>query len=250
VNGIGAISWDFITKPPTDSMTKGGIMPAILGTIYLTIGAIAVGLPLGIASAIYLTEYAKQGRVIRLIKVGINCLAGVPSVVFGLFGLGFFVIFMKFGSSILSGSLTLGFLILPTIIGAAEEALKAVPQTFREASLSLGVSKWQTIYRIVLPNALPGILTGSILGIGRAAGETAPIMFTAAAYFTTKLPSSIFDEVMALPYHIYVLATAGTNIEATRPIQFGTVLVLVAVVLSIDLVAIIIRSYMRKNKRW
>ncbi|NLD81836.1 MAG: phosphate ABC transporter permease PstA [Smithella sp.] len=250
VNGISAISWEFITRPPTDAMTKGGIMPAILGTIYLTIGAIAIGLPLGVASAIYLTEYAKQGRIIRLIKVGINCLAGVPSVVFGLFGLGFFVIFMKFGSSILSGSLTLGFLILPTIIGASEEALKAVPQTFREASLSLGVSKWQTIYRIVLPNALPGILTGSILGIGRAAGETAPIMFTAAAYFTAKLPGSIFDEVMALPYHIYVLATAGTNIEATRPIQFGTVLVLVAVVLGIDLIAIVIRGYMRRNKGW
>ncbi len=250
VNGIGAISWDFITKPPPDSMTKGGIMPAILGTIYLTVGAVAIGLPLGIASAIYLTEYAKQGKIVRFIKVGINCLAGVPSVVFGLFGLGFFVIFLKFGSSILSGSLTLGFLILPTIIGASEEALKSVPQTFREASLSLGVSKWQTTYRIVLPNAMPGILTGSILGIGRAAGETAPIMFTAAAYFTTKLPSSVFDEVMALPYHIYVLATAGTNIEATRPIQFGTVLVLVAVVLGIDLVAIVIRSYMRRNKRW
>ena len=250
INGISSISWDFITKLPTDSMTKGGIMPAILGTIYLTVGAVSVGLPLGIASAIYLTEYAKQGRIIRLIKVGINCLAGVPSVVFGLFGLGFFVIFMKFGSSILSGSLTLGFLILPTIIGAAEEALKAVPQTFREASLSLGVSKWQTTYRIVLPNAMPGILTGSILGIGRAAGETAPIMFTAAAYFTAKLPGSIFDEVMALPYHIYVLATAGTNIEATRPIQFGTVLVLVAVVLGIDLVAIVIRGHMRRNKRW
>jgi phosphate transport system permease protein len=249
-NGIGAISWEFITKPPTPSMTEGGIMPAILGTIYLTLGALAVGLPLGIASAIYLTEYARQGRIVRLIKVGINCLAGVPSVVFGLFGLGFFVIFLKFGSSILSGSLTLGFLILPTIIGASEEALKSVPQTFREASLSLGVSKWQTTYRIVLPNAMPGILTGSILGIGRAAGETAPIMFTAAAYFTAKLPGSVFDEVMALPYHIYVLATAGTNIEATRPIQFGTVLVLVAVVLGIDLVAIVIRSYMRRNKRW
>lgn len=250
VNGIGAVNWDFITKPPRDSMTKGGIMPAILGTIYLTIGAISIGLPLGIASAIYLTEYARQGRIVRFIKVGINCLAGVPSVVFGLFGLGFFVIFMNFGSSILSGALTLGFLILPTIIGASEEALKSVPQTFREASLSLGVSKWQTTYRIVLPNAMPGILTGSILGIGRAAGETAPIMFTAAAYFTSKLPGSIFDEVMALPYHIYVLATAGTNIEATRPIQFGTVLVLVAVVLGIDLVAIVIRSYMRMNKRW
>jgi len=250
LNGFSVISWDFITKPPTDSMTKGGIMPAILGTVYLTFGAVAVGLPLGIASAIYLTEYARQGRVIRLIRVGINCLAGVPSVVFGLFGLGFFVIYLELGSSILSGSLTLGFLILPTIIGASEEALKAVPQTFREASLSLGVTKWQTTYRIVLPNALPGILTGSILGIGRAAGETAPIMFTAAAYFTAKLPGSVFDEVMALPYHIYVLATAGTNIEATRPIQFGTVLVLVAVVLGIDLIAIVIRGYMRRNKRW
>jgi phosphate transport system permease protein len=249
-NGISVINWDFITKPPTDSMTKGGIMPAILGTLYLTSGAIAIGLPLGIVSAIYLTEYAKQGRIIRIIKVGINCLAGVPSVVFGLFGLGLFVVMMKFGSSILAGSLTLGFLILPTIIGAAEEALKSVPQTFREASLSLGVSKWQTTFRIVLPNAMPGILTGSILGIGRAAGETAPIMFTAATFFTAKLPSSIFDEVMALPYHIYVLATAGTNIEATRPIQFGTVLVLVAVVLGIDLVAIVIRGYMRRNKRW
>ena len=250
INGIGAISWEFITKPPTDSMTKGGIMPAILGTIYLTLGALAVGLPLGVVSAIYLTEYAKQGRIIRIIKIGINCLAGVPSVVFGLFGLGFFVVFLKFGSSILAGSLTLGFLIMPTIIGASEEALKSVPQTFREASLALGVSKWQTTLRIVLPTALPGILTGSILGIGRAAGETAPIMFTAAAYFTAKLPGSIFDEVMALPYHIYVLATAGTNIEQTRPLQYGTVLVLVALVLGIDLIAIIIRSYMRKQKRW
>ena len=181
-------------------------MPAILGTLYLTAGAIIIALPLGVASAIYLSEYAKGGPVIRIIRVGVNCLAGVPSIVFGLFGLGLFVVFLKFGSSILSGSLTLAFLILPTIIGAAEEALKAVPQTFREASLGLGVSKWQTILRIVLPNALPGILTGSILGIGRAAGETAPIMFTAAAFFTAKLPQSIFDEVMALPYHVYVLS--------------------------------------------
>ncbi len=250
INGIGVISWDFITKMPMDSMTKGGIMPAIVGTIYLTVGAICIGLPLGVASAIYLTEYAVQGRVIRIIKIGINCLAGVPSVVFGLFGLGLFVVMLKFGSCILSGSLTLGFLILPTIIGAAEEALKAVPQSFREASLALGVTKWQTIFRIVLPNALPGILTGSILGVGRAAGETAPIMFTAAAFFTAKLPGSIFDEVMALPYHIYVLATAGTHIEETRPMQFGTVLVLIAVVLGIDMLAIIIRGRMRKNKRW
>jgi len=250
VNGISVINWDFITLPPTDSMTKGGIMPAILGTLYLTIGAIAVALPLGVVSAIYLTEYAKQGKFIRLIRTGINCLAGVPSVVFGLFGLGFFVVYLHFGSCILSGALTLAALILPTIIGASEEALKAVPQMFREASLALGVSKWQTIYKIILPTALPGILTGSILGIGRAAGETAPIMFTAAAFFTAKLPGSIFDEVMALPYHIYVLATAGTHIEQTRPIQYGTVLVLVGLVLSVDLIAIIIRSYMRKKKRW
>jgi phosphate transport system permease protein len=250
VNGISVISWDFITLPPTDSMTKGGIMPAILGTLYLTIGAIAVALPLGVVSAIYLTEYAKQGKFIRLIRTGINCLAGVPSVVFGLFGLGFFVVYLHFGSCILSGALTLTALILPTIIGASEEALKAVPQMFREASLALGVSKWQTIYKIVLPTALPGILTGSILGIGRAAGETAPIMFTAAAFFTAKLPGSVFDEVMALPYHIYVLATAGTHIEQTRPIQYGTVLVLVGLVLGVDIIAIIIRGYMRKKKRW
>jgi phosphate transport system permease protein len=249
-NGLGAISWDFLTLAPTDSMTKGGIMPAILGTVYLTLGAIAIALPLGIVSAIYLTEYAKQGPLVRVIRIGVNCLAGVPSIVFGLFGLGLFVVFMQFGSCILSGALTLGILILPTIIGASEEALKGVPQTFREASLALGVSKWQTIYRIVLPSAMPGILTGSILGIGRAAGETAPIMFTAAAFFTAKLPSSIFDEVMALPFHIYVLATAGTHIEATRPIQFGTVLVLVGLVLAVDLIAIIIRSTIRKRKRW
>ncbi len=249
-HGFRAITWDFLTLSPTDSMTAGGIMPAIVGTLYLTIGAIAVALPLGIVSAIYLTEYAKQGRWVRIIRIGVNCLAGVPSVVFGLFGLGFFVVFLKFGSSILAGSLTLGILILPTIIGASEEALKAVPQTFREASLALGVSKWQTISRIVLPSALPGILTGAILGVGRAAGETAPIMFTAAAFFTAALPKSIFDEVMALPYHIYVLATAGTNIEMTRPLQYGTALVLIALVLGIDLIAIVIRSSMRRKKRW
>ncbi len=250
VHGISALSWEFITQPPREAMTKGGIMPAIVGTLYLTVGAIAVGLPLGIVSAVYLTEYARQGLVIRVIRIGINCLAGVPSVVFGLFGLGFFVVMLKFGSSILAGSLTLGFLILPTIIGASEEALKSVPQTFREASLALGVSKWQTILRIVLPTALPGILTGSILGLGRAAGETAPIMFTAAAFFTAKLPTSVFDEVMALPYHIYVLATAGTNIEETRPLQYGTVLVLILLVLGIDLVAILIRATIRRRKKW
>ena len=250
IHGFRAVTWDFLTLPPTDSMTKGGIMPAIVGTLYLTVGAISIALPLGVVSAIYLTEYAKQGRLIRMIRVGVNCLAGVPSVVFGLFGLGFFVVFLKFGSSILAGSLTLGILILPTIIGASEEALKSVPQTFREASLALGVSKWNTISRIVMPSALPSILTGAILGVGRAAGETAPIMFTAAAFFTAVLPRSVFDEVMALPYHIYVLATAGANIEQTRPLQFGTALVLVSLVLGIDLVAIVIRSAIRRKKRW
>ena len=250
IQGFSAISWEFLTRPPTDAMTKGGIMPAILGTVYLMVGAMVVALPLGVMSAVYLSEYSKKSRILRIIRIGINCLAGVPSIVFGLFGLGLFVVYLKFGSSILAGSLTLGILILPTIIGASEEALKSVPQTFREASLALGVSKWQTIYRIVLPNALPGILTGSILGIGRAAGETAPIMFTAAAFFTAKLPASIFDEVMALPYHIYVLATAGTRIEDTRPLQYGTALVLIALVLGIDLIAILFRSYMRRRKSW
>jgi phosphate transport system permease protein len=250
INGIGAVSVDFLAEAPRDSMTAGGIMPAILGTFYLTLGAIGIALPLGVTSAVYLSEYAKQGPLVRVIRIGINCLAGVPSIVFGLFGLSFFVVYLRFGSCILSGALTLGFLVLPTIIGASEEALRAVPQTFREASLALGVSKWQTTLRVVLPNALPGILTGSILGIGRAAGETAPIMFTAAAFFTARLPQSVFDEVMALPYHIYVLATAGTHIDQTRPIQYGTVLVLLALVLGVDLIAIAVRSYVRRKKRW
>ena len=250
VQGIGAINWTFLTEPPVDAMTKGGIFPAIMGTIYLTVGAIAIAFPLGVASSIYLNEYAREGKVVRVIRLGINNLAGVPSVVFGLFGLGLFVVFFGFGSSILAGSLTLGFLILPVIIGASEEALKAVPQTYREASLALGATKWQTIYKVVLPAALPGILTGAILGIGRAAGETAPIMFTAAAFYTAKLPSSIFDEVMALPYHIYVLATAGTYIEQTRPLQYGTALVLITLVLGINLVAIIIRTRMRRKQSY
>lgn len=250
VKGYRAINWTFLTQPPIDAMTKGGIFPAIVGTFYLTVGAILIAFPLGLGSAIYLSEYAGEGKMVRTIRLGINNLAGVPSVVFGLFGLGLFVVFLGFGSSILSGSLTLGFLILPVIIGASEEALKAVPQTYREASLALGGTKWQTIYRVVLPSALPGILTGSILGIGRAAGETAPIMFTAAAFYTSKLPSSIFDEVMALPYHIYVLATAGTHIEETRHLQYGTAMVLIALVLGINLVAIIMRTRMRRKQTY
>lgn len=250
IHGARAISWTFLTEAPRDAMTQGGIFPAIMGTFYLTIGAMAIAFPLGVASAIYLSEYAREGRLVRIIRLGINNLAGVPSVVFGLFGLALFVVYFGFGSSILSGSLTLGFLILPVIIGASEEALKSVPQTYREASLALGATKWETIFKVVMPAALPGILTGSILGIGRAAGETAPIMFTAAAYYTARLPSSIFHEVMALPYHIYVLATAGTHIEETRPLQYGTALVLISLVLGINLLAIVIRTRMRRKQTY
>jgi phosphate transport system permease protein len=246
-NGWRAINWTFLTQAPTDSMTQGGILPCIVGTLYLSLGAIAVALPIGVASAIYLHEYARPGRLMRIIRLGINNLAGVPSVVFGLFGLAFFVTWLHFGVSILAGALTLGALSLPVIIGASEEALRTVPQTYREASLALGATKWQTIYKVVLPAALPGILTGAILGLSRAAGETAPIMFTAAVFYTPQLPTSVFDEIMALPYHIYVLATAGTEIEATRHLQYGTALVLIILVLGMNLIAIIYRSRLRRR---
>jgi len=247
IKGWRAINWTFLTQPPMDSMTQGGILPCIVGTACLSLGAILIALPIGVASAIYLHEYARPGRVIRLIRLGINNLAGVPSVVFGLFGLAFFVVYLKMGVSMLAGALTLGAMSLPVIIGSAEEALRAVPDTYREASLGLGATKWQTIYRVVLPAALPGILTGAILGLSRAAGETAPIMFTAAVYFTPSLPSSVFDEIMALPYHIYVLATAGTEIEATRHLQYGTSLVLIILVLGLNLMAIIYRARLQKK---
>jgi phosphate transport system permease protein len=245
--GWRAIDWTFLTQPPMEAMTKGGILPCIVGTLCLSLGAIVVALPIGVASAVYLHEYARPGRTLRLIRLGINNLAGVPSVVFGLFGLAFFVVWLHMGVSILAGALTLGAMTLPVIIGASEEALRSVPDTYREASLGLGATKWQTVYRVVLPAALPGILTGAILGISRAAGETAPIMFTAAVFYTPHLPSSIFDEIMALPYHIYVLATAGTEIEATRHLQYGTALVLIILVLGLNLVAIIYRARLRRR---
>ena len=248
-NGIGAISWEFLTAKPYDSMTKGGIFPCIVGTLVLGVGSMLVAFPLGVASAIYLQEYARPGRTVRIIRLGINNLAGIPSVVFGLFGLAFFVTWCGFGVSILSGILTLGFLSLPVIIGTAEEALKSVPQTYREASLGLGATKWQTISKVVLPAALPGMLTGSILGLSRAAGETAAIMFTASVFYSPKMPTSIFDDVMALPYHIYVLATAGTDIEETRPLQYGTALVLIALVFGMNLLAIWYRARIQKKRR-
>ena len=246
-HGWRAISWTFLSQPPINSMTQGGIFPCIVGTFCLSFGAMLVAFPLGVASAIYLHEYARPGPIMRVIRLGINNLAGVPSVVFGLFGLAFFVTWCKFGVSILSGALTLAALILPVIIGTAEEALRSVPATYREASLGLGATKWQTIQRVVLPAALPGMLTGAILGISRAAGETAAIMFTAAVFFSPRLPSSVFDQVMALPYHIYVLATAGTQIEVTRPLQYGSALVLIALVLGMNVLAIAYRAKLQRR---
>jgi phosphate transport system permease protein len=247
--GWKAINWEFLTAMPYDSMTKGGILPCIVGTLYLGILSILIALPIGMASAIYLNEYAHKGKFIRVIRLGINNLAGVPSIVFGLFGLAFFCIVLKMGVSLLAGSLTLSVMILPVIIGTTEEALRSVPETYREASLGLGATKWQTIYRVVLPTALPGILTGSILGLSRAAGETAPIMFTGAVFFTPILPKSIFNEVMALPYHVYVLATSGTNIEETRHLQYGTSLVLISLVFGMNLLAILYRSHLRRKSK-
>ncbi len=247
-NGITtACSWTFLTSPPRNMMTEGGIMPCIVGTFILSFGSIIVSLPLGVGSAIYLSEYAPAGKLVRIIRLGINNLAGVPSIVFGLFGLAFFAIYLKLQVSIFSGILTLGFLNLPIIIGTAEEAIRGVPSTYREASLALGASKWQTIWKVVLPSALPGILTGSILSLSRAAGETAAIMYTAAVFFSPHLPHSIFQPVMALPYHIYVLATAGTEIDKTRPIQYATALVLVAMVFAMNLMAIYFRSRTQKR---
>ncbi len=249
-NGISAISWEFLTDFPRKSGAEGGILPAIIGTFCLVLGTIAVALPLGMATAIYLSEYARQGRFTRSVRLAIITLAGVPSIVFGLFGLGLFVIFLQFGTSILAGSLTLACMVLPTIIVASEEALQAVPQSLREGSLALGATKWETIYKNVLPYAVPGMMTGSILAIGRAAGETAPILLTVAAFYLPKLPSSILDQVMALPYHLYVLATQHPDAELIRPMQYGTALVLLILVLAMNLVAILIRSRYRKKLRW
>ncbi len=247
--GLPAISWEFLLARPREAMTAGGIFPCIVGTIALSYGAMLIALPWGVATAIYLHEYAQPGPFVHIIRLAINNLAGVPSVVFGLFGLSFFVTLMGMGVSMLAGMFTLAALILPLIIGASEEALRSVSPTYREASLGLGATKWQTIARVVLPAATPGILTGAILGIGRAAGETAAIMFTAAMFFSPKLPDSLFDSVMALPYHIYVLATAGTEIDKTRPLQYGTALVLIALVLSMNFMAIIIRARLQKRMR-
>lgn len=248
--GYRVINWEFISSSPRSSMTEGGIFPAIIGTLLLALGSIIFALPLGILSAIYLSEYARDNLFKRIIRVGVNSLAGVPSVVFGLFGLAIFVKFFNFKVSVLSGSLTLGILILPLVISTTEEALAAVPHSFREASLAMGATRWQTTVKVILPTALPNILTGIILSIGRAAGETAPILFTAAAFYLMGLPNSIFDKVMALPYHIYALMTEGTFPEKQTAIAYGTALVLLILVLGVNLIAITIRMRFRRKKLW
>lgn len=245
IKGAGSISWEFLTQGPRDSMTAGGVAPAIVGTFYLTMGAILVSFPLGLACAVYLCEYSPKGYVVNIIRISINNLAGVPSVVFGLFGMSVFVKYMGFGVSILSGSLTLGILSLPIIISATQEALMAVPHSVREASLALGATKWQTIKKVVLPAALPGILTGVILSVGRIAGETAPILFTAATFYKKGYPNSPFSEVMALPYHIYALMTEGVHPEKQVVIAYGCSLILLLLVLLVSLVAIVIRQKQR-----
>ena len=249
-NGIQVLSWEFITQPPVEAMTKGGIFPVIVGTVLLTFLCMIVVIPIGVTTAIFLAEYSKPGILLKTIMMSIYTLAGVPSVVFGLFGLTVFVVAFEFGMSLLAGSLTLAVMVLPYIIATSEEAIKAVPYSFREASLACGATKWQTIKKVVVPTAMPGILTGSILGTAKVSGETAPIMFTAAAFFTPGVPRSLLEPVMALPYHIYVLATAGTHIEETRPIQYGTALTLIALVLGMNLLGIILRTRQRAKKAW
>lgn len=245
--GISSISWDFITKMPEEGMTKGGIFPAIVGTLCLVAGSMIFAFPVGVMAAIFMNEYVKDGFIKKIIKQMTNNLAGIPSIVFGLFGMSLFVNKLGFGDSIIAGSLTLGLLALPVVIRTTEEALKAVDNTFRHASLGLGASKWQTTRSVVLPIAFPNIITGLILSIGRVSGETAPILFTVAAYFLPKLPTSIFDQVMALPYHLYVISTSGTNIEESRPIAYGTALVLIIIVLIANLLANGLRKYFGKK---
>lgn len=243
VKGIGVINWEFLSQAPSDGMTKGGIWPAIFGTCCLMAGSALFAFPTGVMSGIYMNEYAKDGKLVRFIRMMTNNLSGIPSIVFGLFGMAFFVNWLDFGDSILAGSLTLGLLALPIVIRTTEEAFKDLPDSFREGSLALGATKAQTIWNVLLPMAMPRIITGLILSLGRVSGETAPILFTCAAYFLPKLPDSIFDQCMALPYHLYVVATSGTDIEAQMPIAYGTAFVLILIVLLMNLTANSIRKF-------
>ena len=246
--GAGAMTWTFLTRAPEDGMRAGGIMPAIVGTVYLIAGTALFALPVGVLSAVYLTEYARPGRFTRMVRLAIVNLSGVPSVVFGLFGLAVFVTILRFGVSVLAGSLTLALMALPVVITASEEALLSVPGSFREASLALGATKLQTVRRVVLPNAVPGILTGLILALSRAAGETAPILFTAAAFYLPRLPRSVFDSCMALPYHLYVIATQVPN--APERVQWGTSLTLLLIVLGMSAFAAVVRTRFRRARKW
>jgi len=246
--GAAAINWEFLSTMPRDGMKAGGILPAIVGTLLLTLGTAVVAIPIGVGGAIYLSEYARDTWFTRAIRLAIVNLAGIPSVVYGLFGLGLFVVFLQFGTSIVAGALTLAIMTLPPIISTAEESLRSVPVEFRTVSASLGGTRWQGIRNIVLPQALPGIITGVILGLLRAAGETAPILFTVAAFYLPSLPHSLFDETMALPYHLYVISTQVPGMPLH--IQYGTALVLLTLVLSMNLAATLIRSYFRRKRRW
>lgn len=247
IQGSKVISWDFLTSFPTEGMTEGGILPAIVGTLCLVAGSIIIAFPIGVASGIYINEYAKDNWITKFIRIMTNNLSSIPSIVFGLFGMALFVNTLGFGDSIIAGSLTLGLLVLPVVIRTTEEALKAIPDSYRDGSRALGATKIQTVGRITLPMAMPNIVTGLIIAVGRVSGETAPILFTAAAYFLPKLPSSIFDQVMALPYHLYVLTTSGTDIEAARPMAYGTALVLIIIVLIINLTANLLRNHFQKK---
>ena len=248
VNGIQAINLEFLTQAPRNGMTEGGIWPAILGTIILTVGTAIAVLPFGIGAAIYLAEYAGDNWLTRTIHLAIVNLAGIPSIVYGLFGLGAFVLFMNMGTSIIAGALTLGLMTLPIVISTAEEAILSVPEEFRIVSFSLGATHWQTVRYQVLPNALPGIITGVILGLARAAGETAPILFTVAAFYLPELPKSLFDQTMALPYHLYVISTQVPGMPLQ--IQYGTALVLLIIVMAFTILAAVLRSIMRRKREW
>lgn len=245
--GLPVVTWNFFSEMPTEGMTQGGIFPAIVGSIYLVLGSMLFAFPIGVLSGIYVNEYAQEGKLKVFIKMMTNNLAGIPSIVFGLFGMALFVNKLNFGTSILAGSLTLALLALPLIIRTTEESLKAVDSTFRHASYALGASKFYTIRKVVIPIAFPNIITGLILGIGRVSGETAPILFTVAAYFLPKLPQSVFDQCMALPYHLYVIATSGTNVEASRPIAYGTAVVLIGIVFIVNLSANYLRNHFGKK---
>jgi phosphate transport system permease protein len=248
VNGAGTITWEFLTAAPRQGMKAGGIFPAIVGTILLVLGTMLFSLPLGVLSAVYLVEYAHDNLFTRMIKLSVVTLSGIPSIVYGLFGFTMFVMLLRLGTSILAGSLTLAIMSLPVIITASKEALESVPNTYREISLSLGATKWQTVRYCVLPYAIPGILTGTVLSLSRAAGETAPILFTVAAFYLPRLPHSVFDQVMALPYHLYVISTQVPNIPLS--VSFATALVLVALVFLMNLVSIFLRAHYRKKRLW